>query len=153
MFEFINNLIGSTPKERRTQLFLRDDGKFQFRKLEMEHGAMVEKQSGEIVKAWPHFYKLQKTFNGYKGIGADMVTIAFDRDIILDPDDQLSSDEKPEKGTQLVKKWISRIGEAQRYKVQNKPGSMLLWDKITMFLGTALVLEWVIIGINIAINR
>jgi len=82
-----------------------------------------------------------------------MVTIAFDRDIILDPYDQLSPTEKPEKGPQLIKNWISRIGEGQRYKVQNKPGSMLMLDKITMFLGTALVLEWVIIGINVAINH
>jgi hypothetical protein len=153
MFEFINNLLGSAPKERRTQLFFRDDGKFQFRKLEIEHGAQVEKQNDEIIKAWPHFYGLQKVFNGFKGIGADMVTIAFDRDIILDIYDQLSPDEKPEKGHQLIKSWISRIGEGQRYKVQNKPGSMLLWDKITMFLGTALVLEWVVIGVNIAINH
>lgn len=152
MFEFISNLTGA-PKEQRTQLHFRSDMRFQFRNVELEGSDQVIKQDGEIVEAWPDFFNLQKSFNGYKNINAAKVTVVFDRDIILDPFKQLSDEEKPEKGRRLVKSWITRIGESQRYKVQNKPGRMLLLDKITMFLGTALVLEWVIIGINIAVNH
>ena len=77
------NILGA-PKEKRTQLFFRDDGKFIFRKLEIEDTFLVEKFNKEVVKGWKHYFKLQVPFPGLKGIAADMVTMGCDRDIVLD---------------------------------------------------------------------
>lgn len=131
------NIFGA-PKERRTQLFFRDDGKFIFRKLFIEDTFLVEKKDKEIIKGWKHFYKLQFPFPGYKGIPADMVSLGYDRDIVLDPYNIVDQKEKPDKLKRInANSWITDVAEGQRYKHQIKPGSMLLLDKITVFIGVA----------------
>lgn len=148
MFE---GLLG-TPKEQRTQLFFRDDGKFVFRKLPFEDACLVEKVGGEIIKAWKHFYSTQIPFNGFKNIHADMVTLAHDRDIILDPFNKIPDIDKPEKSQNGILGWIANIGEIQRYKQQNKPQSTLLIDKITYFLGAGLIIMMLAFGIRAAVG-
>ena len=134
------NILGP-PKEKRTQLFFRDDGKFTFRKLFIEDTFLVEKRGDDIVKGWKHFFKLQFPFAGLKGIAADMVTLGFDRDIILDSYNLVDENDKPDKHRKINDNdWITDVAEGQRYKAQNKPGSMLLLDKITVFLGVAVLI-------------
>ena len=91
------HLFNSIPKEKRTQLFFRSDGKFEFRRMELEDAMIVEKnKDGEIISGWPHFYQAQYPFPGYKNIPADMVTLSHARDIILDPHKLVPIDELPE---------------------------------------------------------
>lgn len=135
------SILGPT-KERRTQLHFRDDGKFTFRKLQIEDTFLVKKVRDDIVEGWKHFYKLQFPFAGLsgkvRGIAADMVTLGFDRDIVLDPYGIVPDDDKPDKKKKINENpWIQDVAEGQRYKAQNKPGSRLLVDKITMFVGVA----------------
>lgn len=138
------NALG-TPKEKRTQLRFRDDGKFTFRKMFIEDTFLVEKIKDIIIKGWKHFYKLQFPFPGGEGIPADMVTLAFDRDIILDPYNILDEKEKPSRNRNINDNpWITEVAEGQRYKAQNKPKTMLLVEKITMFIGIATLI--VVIG-------
>ena len=130
--------IFGPPKEKRTQLFFRDDGKFIFRKLFIEDTFLVEKVSSDIVKGWKHFYKLQFPFAGLKGIPADMVTLGFDRDIVFDIYGLVDEKDKPLKNKKINENdWITDVADGQRYKAQNKPASMLLLDKVTIFLGIA----------------
>lgn len=139
------------PKERRTQLYFRDDGGFMFRKLDIEDGFLVEKNSDkEISKAWMMRYKLLKHFNGFKKIGADMVTLSFARDIVFDPFGQLATEEKPEKGASLVKDFVQKIAEAKCYKHEQKAKGSLLIDKLVIFMGTIGVLLAIGIGIVVA---
>jgi len=134
------NLFGA-PIEKRTQLHFRDDGKFQFHKLIIEDTFLVQKTKGVIVKGWKHFYKLQFPFVGIKGIPADMVTLGFDRDIVLDPYRIVDDKEKPDKNKKINQNtWITDVADGQRYKAQNNPGNMLTLDKITIFLGVATLL-------------
>ena len=141
--------IFGAPKEKRTQLFFRDDGKFIFRKLEIEDTFLVEKKNKVIIKGWKHFYKLQFPFAGMKGVGADMVTLGFDRDIILDPYNIVDSSQKPDKHKKINENpWITEVAEAQRYKAQNNPSNMLLVEKVTLFLGVCTT----IIVLSIAIR-
>lgn len=143
------NIFGP-PKERRTQLYFRDDGGFLFRKLDIEDGFLVEKVAKEIIKAWMMRYKLLKRFNGYKKIGADMVTISFARDIVFDPFNQLAPSEKPEKGDKLVKDFVRKIAEAKCYKHEQKAKGSLLIEKIVLFEGFTMVLLALGIGIVVA---
>lgn len=131
------NILGAA-KERRTQLFLRDDGKFTFRKLPIQDTFMVEKKGDEVVKGWKHFFKLQFPFPGYKRMKPDMVTLGYDRDIILDPFGIVKDADKPDKNKPINEnKWITEIAETQRYKHQAKPGTQLLMNKVTIFVGVA----------------
>lgn len=142
--------IFGPPKERRTQLYFRDDGGFLFRKLDIEDGFLVEKIGNEITKAWMMRYKLLKRFNGYKKIGADMVTTSFARDIVLDPFNQLADNERPEKGDKLVKGFVQKIAEAKCYKHEQKAKGSLLMEKIVLFEGFTMVLLALGIGIVVA---
>jgi len=143
--------ILGTPKEQRTQLYFRDDGGFQFRKLDVEDGFLVEKNKArEIIKAWMMRYKLLKRFDGFKSISADMVTLSFARDIVFDPFNQLKEGEKPDKGAVLVKSFVSKIAEAKCYKHEQTAKGSLFMDKLVVFLGATMILLALGIGLKVA---
>lgn len=159
MFE---GILGK-PKERRTQLHFRDDGTFEFRKLEIEDTFLVERNKEEIVKGWKHFYRNQFPFAGFKSIKPDQVTLSYDRDIILDPYEITKDDEdNPEKSTRViqddtqrfeqrgVKVWLSSVGEARRLKMMANRAKSSSYNRIILFLGSALMVELLIIGLIIA---
>lgn len=129
-------------KEKRLQFFSHDDNTVELRRMPVEESSLVEKNnSNEIVRAYPLFHKSQYSFNGYGSIPADMVTLGYERDIILDPHNILKDDDKPEKGDGLVKEWIKNIAETQRYKIQSKPAARTLIDYITWLLLACAAME------------
>jgi len=145
------NILGlGVPKEKSTQLYFRDDGGFIFRKLDIEDGFLVEKKSGEIIKAWVMRYKLLKRFDGYKGVGADKVTISFARDIVFDPYNQLKDSEKPDKGDSLIKDFVRKIATAKCYKHEQTAKGSLFVDKLVLFMGFTMILLAIGIGIKVA---
>ena len=137
------------PVEKRTQLFLRDDGRFKFRKLAMKETFLVTKKKGEVNRGWKHFFKLQFPFAGYKrAFKPDMVTISFDRDIILDPWGIMTDTEKPLKDAPMHENpWISEIAEAQTYKHASHPGKSTMANWVVIMAG----IPTVAIGIVIAL--
>lgn len=144
------SLLG-TPKEQRTQLYIRDDGTFIFRKLDIEDGFLVERNAKkEIVKAWMMRYKLLKRFDGYGNIGADMVTISFARDIVFDPFNQLNDSEKPDKGAELIKDFVRKIAEAKCYRHEREAKGSVLADKIVWFMGITMVMLGLALGAKAA---
>lgn len=148
-------LFDMATKEQRTQLMFFDDGSFKFRKMPFEDSCLVEKKNNEVEKAWAHFYGAELRFDGFKNMRADMVTLSFNRDFILDPFNKVKvattpNGGKPGKGDDDIKKWTGAIAEGQRYKVMSKAGNMLLVNKITLFLGSALILEVIMMGLIIA---
>ncbi len=138
--------------KQRTQLHFRDDGQFQFRKLFIEDGFLVEKEGDAITSAWMLLYKLLKRFDGLKGVGgADMVTISYDRDVILDTFNQVTDAEKPERGGELKKSFVKGIAEAKCYRHEHGKKKRNIADTMVLFLGTAIMGE--IIGILILVSR
>lgn len=124
-----------TPKkERKTQLYFRDDNRFQFIPRELECSCLVEKEDGIIKKAWKHFYATELPFHGYMKITPTMVTIGFGRDIILDPfkrvpEGDLASN-KPKPTLDKIKSWIAKIAESQRQIRRTKRSTTFLTNKI-----------------------
>ena len=117
----------------------------------MEDTFLIEKiNNDEANKAWMMRYKLLKRFNGFKNIGADMVTLSYARDIVFDPFNQLNINEKPEKGKALVKDFIKKIAEAKCYQHERTAKGSTLSDKITLFIGITMVLLALAIGIQVA---
>jgi len=128
-----------TPtKERKIQLYLRDDRKFQFTPRLLEHTCLVKKE-GDIIKiAWKHFYATELPFGGYKKLHPSMVTLGFGRDIILDifnkvpVSKEANSGEKPERTADSIKKWIAKIGENQRHYYRVKRKTSFLNNRIVL---------------------
>jgi len=128
--------------EQKTQLFFRDDRKFIFRKLPLEHSCIVEKKDGKLVRAWKHFYGAEIPFAGYKNISADAVTLGFNRDIILDPFNKIKVGDEVSKKPSLIgdslNKWIARIAENMRHVYRGKRTTRTTGDVVT----------WLIVGID-----
>lgn len=113
-----------TRKEKKTQIYFRDDNKFHFIKRELEFSCLVEKAADVLKRGWKHFYGNQFFFPGYKKLSADSVTLGFARDIILDPFNKIptgeSVGEKPSKDKNSLVKWIAKIAENQRHTYRSK---------------------------------
>ena len=137
-------------KEYKTQLYFQDDNKFRFTRRQVEYSCLVEKQKGNLVRAWKHFFGNQFYFPGYRGISADTVTLGFNRDIILDPFNKIPTgeavSEKPKDALGL-KKWIAKIAENQRHIYRTLRKSTFKEDFINWSLMGVLVvmiLMWAI---------
>lgn len=137
--------------EKKTQLYFRDDRKFQFRKLPLEHSCLVEKEDGRYIRAWKHFYGAEIPFQGYKSISADSITLGFSRDIILDPFNKIQVGNETSKKPSLVgdslMKWIAKIGENMRHVYRSNRTTRTTGDVITWLiigLDCLLALGWII---------
>jgi len=144
-------ILGNT-KERKTQVYFRDDNKFKFVKRPLEFSCLIEKSGEKMVRAWKHFYCNQFFFGGYKKMSADVVTLGFARDIILDPFDKIpkgeSVSEKPvAKDAKGIKNWLAKIAENQRhtYRSQSKKSGhedLINWALVGVL--TIMTIAWVI---------
>lgn len=143
------NILG---KEKKTQLYFRDDNKFQFIKRELIYSCLVERASGALIRAWKHFYGAQLFFPGYKRMSADSVTLGFSRDIILDPFNKIPSGESAGEKPNIKNKlslgiWIAKIAENQRHTYRSKRKSTAKEDVVNLVLVGVLlimVVAWVI---------
>ncbi len=143
-------------KEKGMQLYLRDNGWIEFRTLELDGASLIERNThDEVSIGWPHLYENLFPFDGYKykgkNIPAGMVTVSFSRDIIWDEAGIV--DDKPTKGGGLIKEWITKRAESQRYRTQIKPGTSLLMNRITLFLGIGIIGLLLLIGLKLLLNR
>jgi len=144
-------------KEKKTQLYFRDDNKFQFIKREVAYSCLVEREKGVLIRAWKHFYGSQLFFPGYKNMSADSVTLGFSRDIILDPFNKIptgeSVGEKPNIKDKLsLVKWIAKIAENQRQTYRSKRKSTRKEDVINHALVGVLVIMILAWGIKFAME-
>lgn len=152
--------IFGPPKERKTQLFFRDDNRFHFVKRELKYSSLIEVKNTVMLNGWPQFYSNQFYFGGYKNIPADSVTLGYSRDIILDPFDKIpkgsAANEKPKpKDSLSLKNWIARVATNQRqtYQVQRK--NALKEDAVNYALIAVLVIMifgWIIRFVSLAGN-
>lgn len=131
------NLLGE-PKEEIIQLYFRDDGGFLFRKLPVENSLLQEKKNNVCKVAWMMPYKLLKKFEGHKSFPHGKVLICYGRDILMDPFDQLSDKEKPERGRSLIKSYVSDIANATIYKHEAAPKKTIM-DKMVLYMGITMV--------------
>lgn len=154
-------------KEMRTQCHFRDDGTIEIRPLEIEDTFLIERgKDGEIRRGWKHFYRNQYPFPGHGKIKPDMVTLSYDRDIILDPFGILENDvANPKNSSRTVvditdgskvhlegtTAWLSEVGEARRLKMMANRGKRTNTDKVILFLGVALMLQIFIIILQVVL--
>jgi len=139
-------------KEYKTQLYFQDDNKFRFIKRQLEYSCLVEKDHDKLLRGWKHFYGNQLYFPGYGNISADLVTLGFARDIILDPFNKVPTgeavSEKPKaRDSTGLKNWIAKIAENQRHIYQTQRKSTIKEDFVNWCLMGVLiimVLMWMV---------
>lgn len=144
--------IFDSKTEMRTQLFFRDDMKFQFVKRPLQHSCLLERSGEKIKRAWKHFFCNQLPFAGYKNISADMVTLGYSRDIILDPFNKVPIGEELNYKPNItdkdgLKNWISKIASNMRHFYYTKRKNTTMVDRIAwaiMGIDFILVVVWAI---------
>ncbi len=147
---FFDSWIGAT-RGKRTQLMFYDDFTVAFRELDIQDGAFVVKgTSDELTDAWDAPNKLILPFEGMGKLRKSAVIMCIESDIIFDPFNKLSDNDKPTIGPDLIKKRISKKAEAIRYRHQAKPGESLIMNRVTLFLGIAIIMEMLILGMMVA---
>lgn len=124
----------TAKKERKLQLYFRDDNKFEFKTRLLEFSSLIEKDGEAIIKGWKHFYACELPFGGYKKLHSNMITLGFGRDIILDPFNKVpvgeKLNEKPANNVDSLNKWIAKIAENQRHIYRTKRKSTLITNRI-----------------------
>jgi len=119
---------------KRTAFHNRDDGKFCFRKLLIYQGALVRKKGEQFIEGWEHHYNNQFSFDGFKDISADMVTITTARDVLYDPFNIVNSNDKPDKSGKISQAYISERANSAIYDAQKQKPKGLMGDKVTIGL-------------------
>lgn len=144
------SLFGIAKEQKVLQNLIRDDRKSIFRTQPLEHTCIVEKDSNNVVtQGWKHYYKLQFPFYGYKNIPAGDLTVSFSRDIVLDDWGILKKDEKPPEKMPLNCPFIAEIADSRMYQIEAETKGYKLTDKIIMFLGAAIIIELLIMGLRV----
>jgi hypothetical protein len=143
--------------EQKTHLYFYDDNSFEFIKRELKFQSLVVMVGEELKKAWKHFYSNQIPFAGYKNIPADMITLGFSRDIILDPFDKVPEGtgtmQKPNlKDKTSMDKWITNQAENQRHIYRAKRAPQVWTNRITWALICVLVIMVMLWAIAFARN-
>lgn len=139
-------------KEKKSQLYFRDDNKFKFVKREIGFSCLLEKTKDTLKRGWKHFYGNQFFFLGYKKMSADTVTLGFARDIILDPFNKVSvgtaAGDKPDlKVAGSLQKWIATIAENQRHTYRSKRPTTMKTDIVNwslIFVLFIMIVAWLI---------
>lgn len=138
-------------KEYKTQLYFRDDNKFEFKKREVKFSCLVAKVRDELTHAWKHFFNNQYYFAGYKRISADTVTLGYSRDIILDPFNRvpigIEPGEKPKAEKQSLRDWIAKVATTQRHtfsskRQQSRSSDVINWSLAVVLL--IMIMSWAI---------
>lgn len=150
----------------RTQFLIRDDGKCEFIRREVEDRFFVERDvKEEVSRGWLHSYTNQYNFDGYGKIRPDMVTIGYERNYLLDiygvvPVIEKSNFKTEDKAAKHNQKpadardpWLVGVGNNSRLKIEQNRGKGTNYDKIVMYLGFFLLSEVLVILLEIILKR
>lgn len=137
-------------EEKKMQLYFYDDDTFEFRKLPLQYGCLLEKKGDKLIRAWRHSYAGQYSFGGYKNITAGTVTLGFARDIFLDPHNKIPFTDDTTGKPKDVKAWIGKVGETMRHTYRASPTIRTLHDWINFALIGVIVIMAISWGIRYA---
>ena len=143
-------LFGATIA-KRMQLFHHDNGDLEFirRKIVGESATEFD-DTGDPKRSWIDYYQTLYPFNGYKGIPADAVQLAYSRHFHLEIHDILSDEQRPPDGNSMNTPFITAIAEARAIEITKAAKPRTIYEKLTWILGSALLIEMLIWGISYA---
>lgn len=137
-----------TKKDRRTQLYHHDNGDLEFVKRDIVGNSLTElNDNEEPLRSWIDYYQTLYPFDGYKGIPADNVQLAYGRHFHLEIHDILPDDIRPPEDMKMDSPFMSSIAEARAIEISKSKRPKSIYEKMTYILGAALILELLVWGI------
>jgi len=136
----------STPATR-TQLYHHDNGDLEFikRRIIGESATEVD-NNGEPKRSWIDFFETLYPFDGYKGISADAIQLAYSRHFHLEIHDILDDKKRPPDTDVMDCEFISAIAEARAIELTKAKKPRTIYEKLTMILSAVLAAEVIIWG-------
>lgn len=132
-----------------SQLYFRNDEKFFFRKVPIISGALVRKKGEQFIEAWLHRPNNQFIFDGYKNMPGGKITVSSARDVVFDPFDIISKEDKPDKTGEIKQNFITKMSNNAIYAAQKQKVKGMIMDKVTL----GIVIVTVLMGLAFFISR
>lgn len=143
-------ILGNTPA-RRMQLFNHDNGDLEFiRRPIVGQSATELDETSDPKRSWVDYYQTLYPFDGYKGVPADAIQLAYSRHFHLEIHDILDENLRPPAGDKMDSPFLSSIAESRAVEVAKNTKPKTIYEKMTMLLGAALLIELLIWGIAYA---
>ena len=140
-----------TKQVERMQFFHHDNGDIEFIKRKVVGESATEfDNTGEPKNSWWDPYATLYPFDGYKGIPAGAIQMAYGRHFHLEIHDILSDEQRPPDGDAMNNPWITSIAEARCVEITRSAKPRTIYEKLTLILGSALIIELLIWGIGYA---
>lgn len=141
-------LFGEKPAQRM-QLFHYDNGDLEFIRREIIGESTTEFDSSHIPKNswWDPFAPLYP-FDGYKGIPADAIQLAYGRHFHLEIHDILPEKQRPPDGDSMDTPWIAAIAEARCVEITKSAKPRTIYHTLTLILGAGFIIELLIWGLS-----
>jgi hypothetical protein len=136
------------------QLFHHDNGDIEFiRRPIVGQSATEFNEHAEPERAWLDLYQTIYPFNGYKSIPADGIQLAYSRHYYMNVHPLLSKSMRPPEDGNIRNPYLTKISDTQGQLVAKAKKPRSIWDKLTVILGSAVILEMVLWGIMIYVSR
>jgi hypothetical protein len=146
-------LFGNKPA-KRMQLYHHDNGDLECRRLKIVGQSATEfNDRNEPVRAWYDLFQSLYPFNGYKSIPADGIQLAYSRNYHLEIHPILKGEFKPPEDGTLINPFLTLIAELRAFLLAKAKKPKSLWDKLTIILGLAVVMEMIIWGIMAYVSK
>lgn len=145
-------LFGKTP-EQRLQLFHHDNGDLEFIKRTIIGESATEiDNTGSPKRSWIDYYQTLYPFDGYKGVPADAVQLAYSRHFHLEIHNILKPEQRPPDNNALDSPFISAIAESRAIEITKSAKPRTIYETLTLILGASLALEIIVWGIAYAVR-
>lgn len=132
-------------------MYHHDNGDIEFIRRDIIGQAAVElDDKGEPKRSWWDSLQCLYPFNGYKNIPGGSVQLAYGRHFHLEIHNILPEDVKPPEENSLVNPFMTQIAEERCQQIAKSAKPKSAWEKLTLILGAALILELIIWGIRYA---
>lgn len=135
------------------QLFHHDNGDLEFVKRTIIGESATEiDNTGSPKRSWIDYYQTLYPFDGYKGVPADAVQLAYSRHFHLEIHNILKPEQRPPENNALDSPFISAIAESRAIEITKSAKPRTIYETLTLILGVSLVLEIIVWGIAYAVK-
>jgi len=134
---------------KRMQLYHHDNGDLEFiRRTIVGESATEFDNTGVPKNSWWDPFATLYPFDGYKGIPADAIQLAYGRHFHLEIHDILPSALRPPDDDSMNTPFISAIAEARCIELTKSAKPRTIYEKLTLILGIGFIIELLIWGLS-----
>lgn len=133
------------------QLFHHDNGDLEFIRRPIVGQAVAEYDNTmSPLRAWIDYYQTLYHFDGYKGVPADAVQLAYPRHFHLELHDILPDSMRPPDDNAMDSPFITAISESRAVEITKSAKPRTVYEKLTWILGAAIFVELIVWGVSFA---